>query len=77
MFIENHSDIDTNQFWLRTVVKVAIALLVYPLTLLKNINQLSKVANISGVLIAIYSITIVVYYFKAVANGNNLCSFDE
>ena len=77
MFIENHSDIDTNQFWLRTVVKVAIALLVYPLTLLKNLNQLSKVANISGILIAVYSITIVVYYFKAVTNENCLCTFED
>ncbi len=57
-----------DEFVLKSIIKIVIAIVVYPLTLIKNLTILSKVATIGIIVTITYVITIMVYFFKSIGN---------
>ncbi|CAL5980491.1 Amino_acid transporter family protein [Hexamita inflata] len=69
MFIKNVIGFDANKYAVKAILSFCV---IFPLTLLKSLKQLSKVAAISGVAIFTFALSIIVYFFIHVGS-KQLC----
>ncbi|CAL5980479.1 Amino_acid transporter family protein [Hexamita inflata] len=60
IFIKNVIGFDANKYAVKAILSFCV---IFPLTLLKSLKQLSKVAAISGVAIFTFALSIIVYFF--------------
>ncbi|CAL6084040.1 Amino_acid transporter family protein [Hexamita inflata] len=69
IFIKNVIGYDANKYAVKAILSFCV---IFPLTLLKSLKQLSKVAAISGVAIFTFALSIIVYFFIHVGS-KQLC----
>ncbi|CAL6092874.1 Amino_acid transporter family protein [Hexamita inflata] len=69
IFIKNVIGFDANKYAVKAILSFCV---IFPLTLLKSLKQLSKVAAISGVAIFTFALSIIVYFFIHVGS-KQLC----
>ncbi|CAL5980477.1 Amino_acid transporter family protein [Hexamita inflata] len=72
-FFKNVIGYDPNKYAVKAILAFAI---IFPLTLLKSLKQLSKIAAVSGIAIFVFAFSIIIYFFIHVSSGT-LCKVDD
>ncbi|CAL5970312.1 Amino_acid transporter family protein [Hexamita inflata] len=66
------------QTWNPYITKSIIAFgIMFPLSLLKSLKQISKISTIAGLIIFVFIFTVMVYFFIGVSNNGVLCTYDD
>ncbi|CAL6077199.1 Amino_acid transporter family protein [Hexamita inflata] len=67
-----------HQIWNPYITKSVIAFgIMFPLTLLKSLKQISKISTIAGLIIFVFIFTVIAYFFIQVSQSNILCSYTD